>query len=328
VISPPLARLGLIWGYDVTPQGLVRLDESALNAPPAEGALRWVHLNLADQRARRWLADRSDLPEDAREALLSGDTHQRALIEDGVVACTFHDLQRDFAEVESARMSAVRLLLTPSLIVSARLHPVYAADLVKRRIEGGVAVGSREAALDLLLGAILEIAAGSVVELTATVQRAEDMLLDHGSPPDQRTLAAVRGRTVLLSRQLGGLRTVLQRLEESEDLPEDLLPAVVKQSQRAASLWADVAALQSNLRQLREELDLQQAQRTNQNLYVLSILSALLLPATLVTGIFGMNTRGLPFAGSPAGGAMAVFLAFAAAFGVYIWLRRHGFFRR
>jgi len=41
---------------------------------------------------------------------------------------------------------------------------------------------------------------------------------------------------------------------------------------------------------------LQAAQRTNRNLYFLSILTALLMPATLVTGFFGMNTGGLPFA--------------------------------
>jgi Mg2+ and Co2+ transporter CorA len=41
---------------------------------------------------------------------------------------------------------------------------------------------------------------------------------------------------------------------------------------------------------LRDELDLQAAQRTNENVYLLSVLTALMMPATLVTGFFGMNT--------------------------------------
>ncbi len=61
------------------------------------------------------------------------------------------------------------------------------------------------------------------------------------------------------------------------------------------------------MRLLREELDLQAVQRTNQNLYVLSVMTALLLPATLVTGLFGMNTGGLPWAHTPFGTAAATF---------------------
>ena len=37
--------------------------------------------------------------------------------------------------------------------------------------------------------------------------------------------------------------------------------------------------------------------KTNRHLYILSIMTAFLLPPTLVTGFFGMNTGGLPFAG-------------------------------
>ena len=59
------------------------------------------------------------------------------------------------------------------------------------------------------------------------------------------------------------------------------------------------------LRLLRDELDLQATQQTNENIYFLSILSALLLPATLVTGIFGMNTGGLLWTNHPWGSVLA-----------------------
>ena len=59
--------------------------------------------------------------------------------------------------------------------------------------------------------------------------------------------------------------------------------------------------MQGQLRQLRDEIDLQQEQRTNQNLYLLSVITALLLPPTLVTGFLGMNTGGLRAAPTPPG---------------------------
>ena len=42
-------------------------------------------------------------------------------------------------------------------------------------------------------------------------------------------------------------------------------------------------------------------ERMNRNMYWLTILSAIFLPLTLVTGFFGMNTGGLPFTDDPAG---------------------------
>jgi len=126
---------------------------------------------------------------------------------------------------------------------------------------------------------------------------------------------------------LDGMRAVFRRLEEDEELPEALIATVEKLSQRLHALDADTLAVQGQLRLLREELDIQAAQRTNQNLYVLSIMTALMLPATLVTGIFGMNTGGLPWASTSMGTLAATLLALGAAVATYLLLRLLGFMR-
>jgi Mg2+ and Co2+ transporter CorA len=321
-------RLGLIWGFDMAGSEARALSDADLDKPAAPDVLRWVHLNLADQRSRRWIEEMDALPAAAREAVLGADAYQRALLVDGVVVCTFHDLEREFGEGEPFRMAAIRILMTESLVVTARTHPVCCADMIRQRLATGTVPKDRAGALDLLVGAILEVGTQAANQLIERVQRAEDVLIEQAEPPEQKVLTAVRRRAVLMSRQLGGLRAVLERLEEDEDIPEALSVVIVKLAQRAAAVGADVIALQSNLRQLREELDLIQAQRTNQNLYVLSLLSALLLPATLVTGLFGMNVHGLPFSSSHAGGIFATALAGASAFAVYLWLRAQGLFRR
>ena len=82
------------------------------------------------------------------------------------------------------------------------------------------------------------------------------------------------------------------------------------------------------LRLLRDEVDIQAAQRTNQNLYILSIITALMLPATLVTGLFGMNTGGMPLADGPHGTLVATLIAGSAAGVTYWLLRQMGLMRR
>jgi zinc transporter len=61
----------------------------------------------------------------------------------------------------------------------------------------------------------------------------------------------------------------------------------------------------------------QAEEETNRNLYILTMFSVILLPATLIASIWGMNVGGIPFSGSPNGfwvvaGLIAVVFALVA----------------
>lgn len=325
LLEPP----GLIWGRDFVDGERLLLEAADFTHTPP-GGFRWLHLSLADQRVHRWLGHHPGLPAGVRELLLSAETHGRALVEGPFIACVLPDLERDFDPASLGRAGVLRFALGPSLLITARLHPVVSGDVIKRRIDRGAWIETPAAAFDLLAGAVAEVLGRALLEVNQAVQAAEDAMLDEGRSPDARSLATLRRRTVQLHRQLDGLRAVFRRLEEEEDedLPEPLRLVVAKLAQRFAGLQGDVASVQGQLRSLLEEMDLQSTQRTNQNLYILSILTALMLPATLVTGIFGMNTGGLPLAAGASGTAWAAGLAVAASFGVYLLLRLLGFFRR
>ena len=316
---------GLIWGLDFSSDGAspVQSCES-----PAAGSFRWLHLSLADHGTRRWIEAQSGLPLAVREMLLSSDTHQRALVDGDTVGCVLHDFERDFDVADTARVGALRLALTSTLMLTTRLHPLRSADIARQRLDRGAAAIRPAQALELLVGAITENIADISRTLSIAVQRAEDEFLDGHHPTTARDLIGIRRRLAQLHRLLAGMRAVFQRLEEDEDLAEALLPTVEKLVQRLQSLDADILEVQGQLRLLREELDIQEAQRTNQNLYILSIITALMLPATLVTGIFGMNTGGLPFASGSWGTLHATMLAASAAAATYALLRWMGFMRR
>ncbi len=52
-------------------------------------------------------------------------------------------------------------------------------------------------------------------------------------------------------------------------------------------------------------------ERMNRNMYLLTVLSAIFLPLTLVTAFFGMNTGGLPYTDDPDGTLKAVLISLA-----------------
>jgi Mg2+ and Co2+ transporter CorA len=59
----------------------------------------------------------------------------------------------------------------------------------------------------------------------------------------------------------------------------------------------DITALSDRARSLQDELTTRLTQETNRRLYIVSVVTALFMPATFVTGFFGMNTGGLLWGG-------------------------------
>ena len=78
---------------------------------------------------------------------------------------------------------------------------------------------------------------------------------------------------------------------------------------------------------LQEEIAAATAEATNRNLHALAILTALFLPPTLVTGIFGMNTKGLPFSDIEEAFLWAAAIMASSAVAVYLLMRRIGVFK-
>ena len=81
----------------------------------------------------------------------------------------------------------------------------------------------------------------------------------------------------------------------------------------------DVEAMQERARLLQEEAVDNRGAEMNRHLYVLSILTAVLMPATLMVSLFGVNTGGLPLLHSERGFVVVAALAVLSS-GLVFWL--------
>ena len=94
--------------------------------------------------------------------------------------------------------------------------------------------------------------------------------------------------------------------------------------QRFDELDNDIVVIQDRAKLLHDEVSAKLTDQTNRQLYFLSILTALFLPPTLVVGVFGMNTKGLPLTEDPSGFTIAMAICVASSAIVYGVLRRMG----
>jgi zinc transporter len=318
-------RPGAIWCYSRTPE-----DEAVLGAepPPEHHPFRWLHLNLSDQRSLRWLDDQTALPPSLHALMLARDGHPHYAAEHGAIGLIVHDFERGLDPDTIGRIGALHLVLTPDLLVTGRYKPLHAADIMRGRLEAGAEVKDAPSALAFLLVTMVDSFASLSLDLSTQLLAAEADLMSDDIAPDTRDLIGARRRSAQLHRLIGGLRAMLQRMAQEPGLPAALEPIPQRLLPRLTGLEADIVSSQQQLRMLRDELDLQAAQRTNQNVYLLSILTALMMPATLVTGFFGMNTSDLPFAAGHNGTLMATVAALLSGGLSFLLLKMMGLIRR
>lgn len=309
---------GLIWAC--SRHGNTSRIAEDFDAVPSHG-FRWLHLNLSDQRSHRWIQAERALPEDIRDLLISQDGHPRMLIQRGVVGLMLEDFERDFDSAGTVGIGALHVAISEFLIVTGRFHPLRSADVMRGRL-ARECVEDGPAALALILDSMSGLFAATARDIAIEVQTAEDEFLNGNAAAMGRLLIHLRRRSARLHRLVGGMRGTLHRLENDEEAPAEIQAVAERFAQRIDAIDSDIVAGQRHLRLLRDDIDLQTAQRTNDTLYFLSVMSALLLPATLVTGFFGMNTGGLPFSHGWAGSAAAGLIALLASGSTWILLRR------
>ena len=66
------------------------------------------------------------------------------------------------------------------------------------------------------------------------------------------------------------------------------------------------------------------ANRTNEVMKVLTVLGTIALPALVISGIFGMNVKGLPWLDYRWGAEIVAGLMVASTIGLLVWLRKLG----
>ena len=325
LLRKTIRQPGAIWCYSRTVE-----DDPVLGTepPPAEHPFRWLHLNLSDQRSLRWLEQEAGLPPALLALLLSREGQPTFVAERGAIGLVVHDFERGLDPATIGRVGTLHFVLTPNLLVTGRYKPLHTADLMRARLERGAPVKDAPSALSFLLGTLVDSLASLSLDLSTQLLAAESDLMTDDVAPDTRELIGARRRSAQLHRMIGGLRAILLRMAQEPGLPSALAPIPIGLLPRLAALEGDIVSAQQQLRLLRDELDLQAAQRTNQNVYLLSILTALMMPATLVTGFFGMNTGGLPFAQGDHGTLLASLVALFSGGLSYLLLRMMGLIRR
>lgn len=301
----------------------------ALNANASEwlsgGDPIWLHFNLADTRAQRWIAECPSLAPAARERLLSDDRHVGLHAVNSGIAGALSDVHFEF-ETDPEQVGELRVYVDEERIITGRLHPLKIVDQLRRELLAGETVPTPMMILIRHVEELAELLDTVSVAQGDTVDDIEDRLLKHRGTQDGSELGRIRRLIARLRRQVGAQRSALLQLANRPPrwCREEDVERLRRAAERIDGVAQDLEATQERSRLVQEEISNALNEATSRNLYVLSIITAIFLPITLVTGIFGMNVGGLPWLEHPHGFAwvmVAMALTALATLGVLHWKR-------
>lgn len=326
---PDQAIPGLVWAFRIHADGRPEALPIHQSIDVTHDGLLWLHFNLADTRALQWLAQAQlHVPDQARALLLSKDSFQQLHTAGDSVYGVISDLLREIDDVDDDT-GYLRFAMTEHLLVSGRHHALCAVDATRRSLEQGLKIDSMAALFETIIENVADTMDSLADKLALALDEIEEQVVSGESRHMLQTLGRQRRTCVRLHRQLSGLRLVFQRFEQKGGL--DLKPVLQlragKLVQRLDGLDRIIVELRERSRLLQEELHLQIAESGNEALRVLSVLTALLLPPTLMTGLFGMNVKGLPFVDTETGFVWAVLLILLSSAVAYLVMKRIGIIR-
>jgi len=303
---------------DGTGAGLLIDAETLRRWTPGHGPL-WVAMRRDSVDGRRWLAEDSGLAAGDQETLLRPVRQTRAgIVENSGLTIAL----RVFAD-ETGALRQVRCFARVDRLITVSDGPMPAFEALVSLLDRGR--GPRTIA-DVLVSAIRvagerdQVAAYRLDEDVVALELAAERDLSRALEP----LRQMAQRATALRRRLGAQREALALLKHHgpawllDEQPDQWRDVLAGNSDLVGTLDAVV----DRIRSLQDFAQNQLSSALNDRLYLLTVLSAIVMPLSFVTGLLGVNLRGIPARDQPwAFAALCLVLVLIAA-GEYLLLRR------
>ncbi|WP_042011929.1 zinc transporter ZntB [Aeromonas fluvialis] len=281
----------------------------------------WLHLDYGNPEAARWLLQSPLLSEAAKESLLGQSSRPKLVRMGDTVLLVLRGINHN-REHRPEEMVALRIFITPDLIISSRRRPLLSELDVFNQLELGGGADSPGDWLVEMCDALTDRAGEFVEELHDKILDLEEMVLVRDLPANGQ-LALIRKQLIIIRRYLSPQRDLVARLanEKISWLDEDDRRRLLDIADRLRRWLDDLDAGVARTAVLADEINNLMTEATNSRAYQMSVMALLFLPASFLTGLFGINLGGMP--GAESSIAFWVFCGWLVtlAIGLAIWLK-------
>ncbi len=303
------------------------LDEAKVHAPRLP--VLWLNVHgLHEPEVMAEIGRRFKLHPLVLEDILN--TNQRPKIDDYgdylFMVARFFEIGSDNRQASSDQVS---LVLGSNFVLTFQERPSGRFDPVRERLRqdrGQIRKLGADYLAYSLLDAIVDRYFTILEDIGERTEELEDIMLEQPKPGALHAVHQLKRETLSLRRSIWPLREVINSLTRADERffraeTRPYLRDVYDHTVHA------IESLEANRDVISGMLDIYLSavsNRVNQEVRALTVVAIIFMPATLISGIFGMNFKMMPLLDVPAGFLIAIGMMATVAIGLSIvfWRRR------
>lgn len=282
----------------------------------------WLHLNYENSASTVWLATTPLVPDLVREALAGGSFRPRVTRLGEGTFITLRSINFNSENLPDPLVT-IRIYLTENLIISTRYRIIASVEEIKLDLDKGVGPINNGDWLVDLASNLTDHASEFIDNLHGRIIELEDGLMEQ-QIPERGEIALIRKQLIILRRHLLPQRDVFARLaiEKLNWMKDQDRRRMQDVADRLGRGLDDLDASIARTTIITDEINTLMSEATNRRTYTMSIMAMLFLPATFLTGLFGVNLAGIPAAEYRWSFAIFCFVLISIGISIGWWLKR------
>lgn len=288
---------GLLFAYVLDGQGGGReLDWPGIKAWSPEDGVLWVHLDRTGAKARSFVSDEIGIDKATAETLLMAmATRPRVQrIGDGLLV-VLRGINLNPGEAHDD-MVGLHMWIDAHRIVTLRRRRLMAGTALRDLLLDGAGPRGASDFLSGIAEQLMQPIVPIIGDLDDAVDEIQTELLGSTDKPLRQKLHKIRQEAISLRRYLAPQRDATSRLQvEPVTWLHDIDRAYLRETaDRTLRFVEDLDSIRERASIAQDELNSRVNDQMNRTMYLLTVVATLLLPAGLLTGLFGINVAGMP----------------------------------
>lgn len=279
-------------------QVAIREGVQGVAVPEIDGIV-WIDLTEQDAESLGVLKDVFKLHPLTIEDCLHFDQRPKLERYDGYLFLVVHGYAVDWDDIETADPLELHMFVGDRYVITVHERPLPPLDAVWQRVaaDGRLLHHHADHLCYMIVDAVIDSYFPLLDDLQLRLDQLEDRVLDSGFEVQLMEILNFKRLLIHLRKILSPQRDVLALLAKRGDgvLSEKVAFYFRDVYDHALRLFESVESSRELVGNVRDAHLWNASQRTNEIMKRLTILSAIFLPLTFITGFFGQNFESLPF---------------------------------
>jgi len=255
----------------------------------------WIHFDYSSDEAKDWITNKSGIDSVAVDALLTEETRPRTTILGDALLIALRGVNLN-PNSKPEDMISIRLYISPYIIISTRRRNLLSVSEIIEDLKSGNGPKSSSEFLVQLTLRVTDRMDNVIDEIQDRTDFLEENLIDSTNVEFRNEILAIRRETIVLKRYLTPQKEALVKLynEKITWIDEYQRIELRETNDQLMRHIEELDTIRDKVILIQEELANKMSEQMNKKMYMLSIISAIFLPLTFLTGLLGINIGGIP----------------------------------